>query len=320
MVKVSVIIPIYNVEQYIARCVCSLMEQTMEEIEFVFINDSTPDNSMGVLTSVLDRYPHRKHRVRILNHESSKGVHWARKKVLEHAVGEYVGFCDSDDWCEPDMFEKMYRTACHSNSDIVVNNSFVERKDSQTTTHFIAAQTPQECLKRSYQKERMAVAFWRHLIRRTMLSLAFFDRVIPADRASDLFVMIQVYYHARSIAVVPDCLYHYRIRPYSLTGGGSSCSKEMLEKQITNISMIETLFGAEALSTYRTMLNCIRFGNKLNYRDVFDNDREWFDFDRDAHRDIWRFTQTDFLERMKTALVFQNYYLWKWYDSLHKRK
>lgn len=317
LLKVSVIIPVYKVEPYIECCVRSLMEQTLEEIEFIFINDCSPDNSMAVLESVLDNYPQRKPMVRILNHERRKGVHLARKTGIENAVGEYIGFCDSDDWCETDMFEKMYRTACIQNADIVVNNCFVERDGRQSKSHYIGSSTPQECLMRFHQKGRMTIPFWRHLIRRTSLSPAFFDNVVPVDRGEDLFVIIQVYYYARSITAIPECLYHYRIRPYSLTSGGATHSKEMLEKQCKNISIIENLLGSHESSPYRTMLNCIRFGNKLNYRDVFDDDWEWFNFDRESHRDIWRFSIYGSFVRFKTALIFQSYLLWKWYSSLH---
>lgn len=317
MVKVSVIIPVYQVEPYIERCARSLMEQTLEEIEYIFVNDGTTDKSMIVLESLLDNYPHRKPMVRIVNHRNNCGVHWARKTGVELALGEYVGFCDPDDWCELNMFEKMYQTACDQNADIVVNNSFIEHNGCQKQTHYIGSSTPQDCLRRFHQKERMAIAFWRHLIRRTNLSPTYFDRVLPVDLGEDLFVMIQVYYFARSIAAVPDCLYHYHIRPRSLSGN-SNHSKEMLEKQVKNISMICNLLGAGTSNRYRIMLNCIRFGNKLNYRDVFNNNREWFFFDRDSHRDIWRFSRADFWGRIKTALVFQNYHLWKWYDSKQK--
>ena len=318
MVKVSVIIPVYKVEQYIECCARSLMEQTLEDMEFIFLNDCTPDKSMVVLEAIINRYPHRKPMVHIINHERNKGYYWAIKSGVEHAVGEYVGFCDSDDWCEPDMFEKMYLTACDQNADIVVNNCYIEQNDCQEKTNYRRSSTPQECLKRFHQKDRMAVAFWRHLIRKTALSLDFFDRVVPTDLGTDLFVMIQVYYFARSVTVTPDCLYHYRIRPNSITNAPIR-SKDMLEKQIRNISMIGNILSTGTSKTYRTMLNYLKFGNKQNYRTSFDNDREWFNFDRESHQDIWRFTKVGFIERMKTALVFQNYHLWKWYDSLRKK-
>ena len=319
MTKVSVIIPVYKVEQYIERCARSLMEQTLDDIEFIFINDCTPDRSISILESVLDRYPHRKPMIHIINHDRNRGYYWAIKSGVEYATGEYVGFCDSDDWCEADMFEKMYLTACDQNADIVVNNCFIEQNGCQKKTSYRRSSTPQDCLRRFHQKDRMAVAFWRHLIRKTALSHDFFDRVTPADHGVDLFVIIQVYYFAQSVAVTPDCLYHYRIRPNSVTTAPFR-SKEMLEKQIRNISMIGNLLSTGTSKTYRTMLNYLKFGNKLNYRSVFNNDREWFNFDRESHQDIWLFTKVGFMERMKTALLYHNYHLWKWYDSLHQQQ
>ena len=244
MVKVSVIIPVYQVEPYIERCARSLMEQTLEEIEFIFVNDGTMDKSMVVLESILNKYPHRKPMVQIINHQRNLGIHWARKTGVQHALGEYVGFCDSDDWCELNMFEKMYRAAYGQNADIVVNNCFIEHNGCQKKTHYIGSSTPQECLRCYHQKERMATAFWRHLIRRETLPPSYFDRVLPVDLGEDLFVLILVYYYARSITAVPDCLYHYQLRPDSLSGSPNH-SKEMLEKQLKNISMISSLIHIE---------------------------------------------------------------------------
>ena len=111
-VKVSVIVPVYKVEQYIEKCVRSLMEQTMKEgIEFIFINDCTPDDSMQILESVVGEYPDRADQVVIWNNSSNVGVSESRRKGIELAKGEYIGWCDSDDWCEKEMFEKMCKVA-----------------------------------------------------------------------------------------------------------------------------------------------------------------------------------------------------------------
>lgn len=96
--KVSVIIPIYRVEPYIERCARSLMEQTMREcIEFIFINDATPDGSMRLLKQVLDDYPARASQIRIINHNENKGIAYTRSEGIKEAKGQYIGWCDSDD-------------------------------------------------------------------------------------------------------------------------------------------------------------------------------------------------------------------------------
>ncbi|MCM1452577.1 MAG: glycosyltransferase [Clostridium sp.] len=128
-IKVSVLIPIYGVEKYIARCARSLFNQTLKEgIEFIFVNDATKDNSMDVLKSVIDEFPNRKEQIRIIEHSENKGLAVARVTGVTSAKGEYVTHCDSDDWVEPTMYEKMYNVAKQKGSDIVVCDYVTEKQ------------------------------------------------------------------------------------------------------------------------------------------------------------------------------------------------
>ena len=86
--KVSVIVPIYNVEAYIERCAVSLFEQTLHEMEFIFVNDCTPDDSMKILSQVLSRYPHRSDQVVIINQPKNLGAAQAREVGIKAAKGE----------------------------------------------------------------------------------------------------------------------------------------------------------------------------------------------------------------------------------------
>lgn len=117
--KVSVIIPIYKVEKFIGRCVRSLMEQTFCDVEYIFVNDATPDSSMEVLASVMTCYPDKKDCIKILNHEENKGLPAARNTGLAVAVGNYIFHCDSDDFVEADMLEELYVRAQKIDADIV---------------------------------------------------------------------------------------------------------------------------------------------------------------------------------------------------------
>ena len=96
--KISVIITIYNSENYITPCVNSLFNQTLEEIEYIFINDATQDNSIEKLHCIIGDFPNRKPSVKIINLNKNKGVSNARRIGLENATGEYIIHCDSDDW------------------------------------------------------------------------------------------------------------------------------------------------------------------------------------------------------------------------------
>ncbi len=103
MIKVSVIIPVYNVEKYIEHCARSLMEQTLMDIEYIFVDDCTPDHSMEILQRVLTDYPERLESIRIIHHTQNSGLATVRNTGLQSAQGEYIKHCDRADWVEPDM-------------------------------------------------------------------------------------------------------------------------------------------------------------------------------------------------------------------------
>ena len=138
MPKVSVIIPVYGVEKYIERCARSLFEQTLDDIEFIFVNDCTPDNSISILETTLSEYPNRKHQVRIINQPRNMGAAQARKDGILAADGEYVIQCDSDDWVDPNMYFDMLKQAETTGADLVmckkINMSDGKRNTTITDT------------------------------------------------------------------------------------------------------------------------------------------------------------------------------------------
>lgn len=118
MAKVSVIVPIYGVEKFIERCARSLFEQTLDKIEYIFVDDCTKDKSIEVLQKVIDDYPQRKPFVKILYHQVNQGLPTARYTGLIQATGEYIAHCDSDDWVEKDIYQTLYDKAKLENADI----------------------------------------------------------------------------------------------------------------------------------------------------------------------------------------------------------
>ncbi len=124
--KVSIIVPVYNVEKYLKRSLDSIVNQTLKDIEIICINDGSTDNSL----SVLEAYAKNDTRIIIINKEN-EGVASARNMGIEVAKGEYIGFSDPDDWIEPDMYEKMYNQAKALDSDIVICDytGYVEAED-----------------------------------------------------------------------------------------------------------------------------------------------------------------------------------------------
>lgn len=120
MPKISVIVPVYGVEKYIERCARSLFEQTLDDIEFIFVDDCTKDNSIKILEDVVKDYPQRASQVTLLHHESNKGLPQARKTGVEASHGDYIVHCDSDDWVEKNMYKALYESALSEDADMVV--------------------------------------------------------------------------------------------------------------------------------------------------------------------------------------------------------
>jgi glycosyltransferase involved in cell wall biosynthesis len=117
MIKISIIIPIYNVEAYLERCLASILAQTLKDIEIICVNDKSPDNCH----LILEKYKAMDERIKIINHETNMGVATARNTGLERATGEFVAFVDSDDWIALDYCEVMLKTIETSGANIVDN-------------------------------------------------------------------------------------------------------------------------------------------------------------------------------------------------------
>ena len=119
MYKLSVIIPIYNVEQYLRKCLDSVCNQTLEDIEIICINDCSPDNSL----EILKEYQKNDNRIKIIDFKENRGVAAARNEAIKIAKGEYIGFVDSDDWIDLDFYEKLYKKASYTSSQIAIANA-----------------------------------------------------------------------------------------------------------------------------------------------------------------------------------------------------
>ena len=117
--KVSVLVPVFGVERYIEQCAVSLMEQTYKDVEYIFVDDCTPDASIELLRKIVARYPEREQHVRIIAHERNQGLAGARQTGLDSASGDAVVFVDSDDYVDTRMIESLVNEMKHSQADIV---------------------------------------------------------------------------------------------------------------------------------------------------------------------------------------------------------
>lgn len=217
--KVSVLVPVYNVSNYIERCAKSLFDQTFSDIEYVFVNDATSDDSIDILKTVIDKYPASlKERVFIFNHAENRGLAATRITALENCRGQYVLNVDSDDYIELDMIEKMYNKAVEENADIVVSDIFIENiQGSHIFTDYLSNDSDMHFFD-MLKNERSSPSLCNKLIKTTLYKREECRVPIGLNYLEDRFVSIRLYYYANKIVKVNQPFYHYvQYNPTSIT-------------------------------------------------------------------------------------------------------
>lgn len=289
-VKISVIVPIYNVEQYIERCVRSLMEQTMKDgIEFIFINDCTPDKSMEILTKVIEDYPERADQVIMKNNPCNLGVSESRKKGIELAKGDYIGWCDSDDWCDNKMFETMCAVAESKSCDIIVCNYWEFTDRVERLIRIAHSSSPHVAIANAHRHRSFSGVLWNQIIKRGLLASCW-DKIVPTNYSEDTFVLFHVYYHAKTMEIIELPLCHHRLdNEQSLVHIRDNSRKAWLIQQ-ENLERIEKLYYQNnGWKKYHVALNAFIFERKCLYRGAFDSDRAFTHTFKHASKDILRF-------------------------------
>lgn len=207
--KVSVIVPVYNAARYIGKCVDSLMRQTLKELEYIFVDDCSQDDSYEVLTKVLSDYPERAEDVKTVRHAVNLGVSQARNSALEIASGEFTAFCDSDDWVDERMYETLYDEAVSESAEIVMCGFFFAHHDRNVFHRSIIRTDGDKIgMMKSYLREEWNVSF------PALISKALFDRSgyrfpVGIRFTEDFHLMVRLVYEARKIVRVDDALYYY---------------------------------------------------------------------------------------------------------------
>lgn len=309
-IKVSVIIPIYKVEPLIERCVRSLMEQTMKEsIEFLFINDATPDRSMEVLSRVIAEYPERKEQIRILHNPYNLGISETRKRGITEAHGKYIGWCDSDDWCEPDMFEKMWQGTQNGVIDIVICNSWThlrcEDKEIRIECKYEASNTPQEAIQYFWKDciwQSMPRTLWHHLSKKALISKAAAS-IHKTNYGEDTFMNIYCFYLASTARWLKLPLYHHdRMTLESSLSRREFCDKEEWKAERINIDRIEQLLSGD--KKYITTIHYLQLTFKNVFHKTFDNSWHFWRTYHKCYKDICKLSHTSSQAKWKVYLIY----------------
>ena len=217
--KVSVIVPIYNVESYIETCVQNLFQQTLAEIEYIFVDDCSTDKSIAILKNIIQKYPDRIPQMKIIHHSINSGQAKSREDGFKVATGEYVIYCDPDDYPDIQMYKKLYDMASVSNADIVWCDYFRVEKNSK---NIIKQESPlaAEAVLQSYMvngnyEKRIMPFLWNRLFKRSLIDSNF---IWPEhNMAEDLAIVFQVTINSKRIRYLSEPLYFYRVTPNSIS-------------------------------------------------------------------------------------------------------
>lgn len=295
MPKVSVIIPVYGVEKHIERCARSLFEQTLDDIEYLFIDDCTPDKSIEILKNVLEYYPNRKDQVIIHRMEQNSGQAAVRKWGMQNASGEFVIHCDSDDWIPYDAYLKMYSAAKQNNYDILVADyTFI--KGSQCR-YVKGCSTP--CNKDSLLKDILTVKYssslWNKMIKRSKYDTLKF--VYPAhNMGEDLVIVVQCILNCQTVGSLSCSTYNYVYNQNSIVNNPQKVMSNF-EDIISNIQLSCSFFTNDE-NEYKEEFTCL----KERKRDVF--------IDSISNHEMYKKWKRTFPE-INTRIFFNKYITFK---------
>lgn len=203
----SIIVPVYNVERFIARCARSLFDQSLAGIEYIFVDDCATDHSMEVLLRVMEEYKEAGLNIKIVSHPENKGLPSARNSGLRVATGEYVYHCDSDDWIEENTMEKLYTVIQKTHADIVWFDCFLSFKEKERWMGQQAKETPMGCLK-AMLSGRMKFNVWNKLVKRKLYIEHDIQFPDGYGMGEDM-TMIRLFAFAEKVCYVPLPFYHY---------------------------------------------------------------------------------------------------------------
>ena len=236
---VSIIIPVYNVEKYLDKCVASVVNQTYTNLEIILVDDGSPDNC----PAMCDAWKANDSRIKVI-HQQNGGLSHARNEGLKIATGEFIGFVDSDDWIELNMIERLLTTLLETDADIASCCFQSEREGSEAIINKSLSPkrkeyTSEDALKDLFLGKRfLQVVVWNKLYRKSVISGLSF----PVGRLyEDGCWTAQALGNARKVVCIDTPLYHYLYRPESLSHDARQKLKrfhdehEMIERRLDYI-------------------------------------------------------------------------------------
>ena len=259
--KVSICVPVYGAEKFMEKCARSLFEQTYDHIEYVFVNDCTPDRSIEIIRQVLVDYPQRQSAVKIVEHEHNRGLSASRHTAVLHATGDYFLHFDDDDYMEPDAISRYVACAVETGADVVMADHNFVYQDRVVPYYDVVPADKTDYVRRLLTR-RSTIEVWGRLIRRSFVIEHDLFAPDGLDLSEDFVLVPVMVYKAAKVAKVDAPLVNYV--KYN-TGAGSRCVRRRgLETTVRAMEMLCEFFSSVPdAARYKDTLQEAKLHNKV---------------------------------------------------------
>lgn len=240
--KVSVLIPVYNVEALLPRCLDSLTAQTLTDIEIVCVNDASPDGSAAILATYASRDP----RIRIVTKQRNEGLMMARKTGYENATGDYLFFCDSDDYIPADTLERLYAAATVGGKEITVGAMYMINSKGETTLRpRTGIEGPEGVEYLSAILSGTTCSLCGSLYRRSLFEGHTYNGIMNQSFSEDRLLLTQLLLERRpSVGTIPQTTYFYWVNTESITR--KTLRENALREQLTALFRCHSMVAEAA--------------------------------------------------------------------------
>ncbi len=206
---VSVLIPVYNVENFIQRCAESIFGQTYDKLDIVFVDDCSPDNSIEVMKETLERYPHRKGQVRVIEHDSNRGLAAARNTGVAAAQGEFIMHVDSDDFIDMYAIEKCVDIIEKTEADVVLFDANHVYPNKTVIDKIQFPLSDKDSYLKLLLSRRSRASIWGAMYRTNLYHDYDIQTIEGCNVGEDYAVTPRLIYHARKVVTISQPLYNY---------------------------------------------------------------------------------------------------------------
>lgn len=320
MIKVSVIVPVYNTGKYLRKCLDSLVNQTLKEVEIIVIDDKSTDNSRAIINEYEKKYAN----IKVIHNKTNQGIGYNRNLGIKKASGEFISFVDSDDYVDKKMYEKMYKKAKMDKLDLVICR-FHKMLEKESTLAEIKPDFEIPSFENTTLKDKptllldVNLAPWNKIYKKELLNDVSFPEKLKYE---DAIVVVKTMARAKKIGMLTDKLNYYRVRSKSET---TSMDKRVFDIITITKEVIEELRSHDYYEEIKQYVEAMTIRNLFRYTiqqksqkdkklaNKFINDVFSFlnkEFPGWKHNKIWK--QRDFLKR----IIEQNKLLTKIYCNL----